>query len=376
MLKLIKFVRAKYVCPRFTTVDDLKVKVMKSLLSCMGDSGQLSSEPFDERLCRNAKYSDINEEEIKDFLDKRAIKLNGGRPAGKIKNILVNTLKIVKKTEKGMMPSNTCILFFGKKPGSFISQSEIRAARFKGTDRMNTIDAAEIKGPVYKMLDETEKFFRRNTRLANKIVEFKRIDIPEYPYEAVREAVINAVAHRDYTRTGAPVMLAIFDDRVEISSPGGLLAGLRVTNLEGRHNTRNKKICSIFHETRDMERFGTGIGKMKQLMKKHGLKPPVFRSEDGYFSVIFYGPGESILNLVDNIPKGAQVDLKGMGLNERQIQILKYMVNKKEKITIRKYLELFPGISDKTVKRDIKKLIEKGMIKKIGYKKGAYFEAK
>ena len=73
-------------------------------------------------------------------------------------------------------------------PTEYISQSEIRIARFRGTTRTEFIDSKEIKGPIYKMLDEVEAFFKRNTRLASKIVEFKRVDIPEYPYEAIREA--------------------------------------------------------------------------------------------------------------------------------------------------------------------------------------------
>ena len=124
---------------------------------------------------------------------------------------------------------------------------------------MEFIDSKEISGPIYKMLHEVEVFFERNTRLASKIVEFKRVDIPEYPFVAIREAVINAMAHRDYTRRGAPIKISIFDDRVEVDNPGGLLPGLDIQNLEGVHETRNDKICSIFHETKDMERYGTGI---------------------------------------------------------------------------------------------------------------------
>ncbi|MBI4650452.1 hypothetical protein HY745_04030 [Candidatus Desantisbacteria bacterium] len=144
------------------------------------------------------------------------------------------------------------------------------------------IDSQEIKGTIYKMLDEVENFFKRNTRLANKIVEFKRVDIPEYPFEAIRESIINAIAHRDYTRMGAPIMVSIFDDRVEVRNPGGLLPGLNIKKLEGNHVTRNEKICNIFHETMDMERFGTGIGKIKKLMKEHGLSVPDL-SEEGDF---------------------------------------------------------------------------------------------
>lgn len=225
------------------------------------------------------------------------------------------------------------------------------------------------------MLDEVELFFKRNTRLASKIVEFKRADIPEYPYEAIREAVINAIAHRDYTRRGAPIIISVFDDRVEISSPGGLLPGLDIKNLEGKHETRNKKICEIFHQTLDMEKFGTGIGKMKRLMREHGLSEPKLAEESDFFVVKFYGPGDKILDLVPSIPKERQVDLRELGLNERQIEALRLMVNEEKTFTIKQYIEKFK-VTDKTARTDIGELVLKNFIEKIGRTKGAYFKAK
>lgn len=152
-------------------------------------------------------------------------------------------------------------------------------------------------------------------------------------------------------------------------------AGLDIKNLEGRHETRNKKICEIFHQTLDMEKFGTGIGKMKRLMKEHGLSKPNFAEEGDFFVVKFYGPGEKILDLVPSIPKERQTDLRELGLNNRQIEVLRLIVNEGQKITIKKYVGLFKNISDKTAKRDVKKLVKTGFVKKVGYKKGAYFEA-
>jgi len=232
-----------------------------------------------------------------------------------------------------------------------------------------------MTGPFYKILDDVEKFFRRNTRLASKIVEFKRVDIPEYPFEAIREAVVNAIAHRDYFRSGSNIQIDIFDDRIEITSPGGLLPGLDINHLEGVHETRNKEICKIFHETKDMEKYGTGIGKMKNWMKEHGLKLPALSQPGNIFRITFFGPGDKILDLVSNIPEERQVDLKELGLNERQIEALKLMVNEGKKITIKLHTSLF-NISDKTAKRDMKKLLKTGFVVKIGYKKGAYFKAR
>ena len=258
----IKTIRESYIYKRFTNPDGLKAQVLSSLISYLDSKGKLSTGPFDETVCREAGYEAIDEKEVKDFLKNRAIKIKVDIPKLPVKDFLVNTLKVVKKEDGELRPTHAGLLFFGKDPSEYIPQNEIRIARFRGIMRMEFIDSKEIKGPVYKMLDEVEAFVKRNTRLASKVVEFKRVDIPEYPYEAIREAVINAIAHRDYTRRGAPIIMSIFDDRVEISNPGGLLPGLSINNLEGRHETRNKKICSIFHHTMDMEKFGTGIRKM------------------------------------------------------------------------------------------------------------------
>ena len=176
----------------------------------------------------------------------------------------------------------------------------------------------------------------------------------------MREAVINAIANRDYPRRGAPIIMSIFDDRVEISNPGGLLPGLDIKNLEWRHETRNKKICSIFHHTMDMEKFGTGIRKMKRLTKEHGLSEPELREEGDFFVARFYGPGDKILDLVPSIPKERQTDLRELGLNDRQIEALRLMVNEGQSFTNRKYRDMFK-VTNKTAATDLKILVKKEM---------------
>ena len=372
--RFIKTVRDSFVYKRFTNADELKAQVLNSLISYLDDKRMLSKTSFDRTICHEAEYKAIDENEVKDFLENRAIKLRVGVPKISIRDFLVKTLKVVKEEDGKLKPTNACLLFFGKNPTEYIPQNEIRIARFRGITRTEFIDSKEIKEPVYKMLDEVELFFKRNTRLASKIVEFKRVDIPEYPYEAIREAVINAIAHRDYSYRWAPIMFSIFDDRMEVSSPGSLLPGLNIKSLEGHHATRNKIICDIFHETKDMEKFGTGIGKMKRLMKEHGLSKPEFKEEGDFFVVKFYGPGDKILDLVPSIPKERQVDLRELGLNERQIEALRLMVNEGKIMTNRQYRKIFK-ITDRTTLRDLDFLLKKGLVKKEGFKKDAIYKA-
>ncbi|MGB3111508.1 MAG: ATP-binding protein [Candidatus Omnitrophota bacterium] len=356
-------IKASFIYKRFRNVDDLKTQVLNSLISFLDDKGEFSKGPFDKTVRKDLGYETIDEKAVKDFLRRRAEELDVEIPKITVKNFLTNTLKVVKKDNGDLHPTNAALLFFGKDPSEHISHHEIRIARFRGTTRSEFIDSQEIQGSIYKMLDEVEIFFKRNTRLANKIVEFKRVDIPEYPYEAIREAIINAVAHRDYKRRGAPIMIAIFDDRVEVRNPGGLLPGLNIKKLEGNHQTRNEVICRIFHETLDMEKFGTGIGKMKRLMKEHGLSAPQFSEEGDVFVVKFYGPGDKILDLVPSIPANRMTDLSH--LNKRQLEALKLIYNKGNVISRKDYAQRF-NTSIRSAQRDLCQLLTEHLITQEG----------
>src|SRR3989337_2195428 len=162
----IKTIRESYIYKRFTNPDGLKAQVLSSLISYLDGKGKLSTGPFDETVCREAGYEAIDEKEVKDFLKNRAIKIRVDIPKLPVKDFLVNTLKVVKKEDGELRPTHAGLLFFGKDPSEYIPQNEIRIARFRGIMRMEFIDSKEIKGPVYKMLDEVEAFVKRNTRLA------------------------------------------------------------------------------------------------------------------------------------------------------------------------------------------------------------------
>lgn len=370
----INKIRESFVYRRFDSLEDLKHQVTYSLEQFLMNRNLIHTEPFEDRINPEADYSAIDEDEVIDFLKKRAVKLGLNVPEGSIREILQSHLKVLIGSNGEYKPTNAALLFFSKQASDYIPHHEIRIARYDGVTRLYTLDSQELRGPIYAILKDIERFFKRNTRLANKIVDFKRVDIPEYSYDAVREAVINAIAHRDYNRLGAPIMFSIFDDRVEISNPGRLLPGLNINNLEGHHATRNQRICEIFHQTRDMEKYGTGIGKMKKLMREHGLEEPEFKEEGDFFVVCFYGPGENILNLVSSIPDERMVDLKELGLNDRQIEALKMMVNEGQIFTSALYQQIFK-VSRRTATRDLNGLVESKMIFKSGIKKGTKYKA-
>jgi predicted HTH transcriptional regulator len=324
---------------------------------------------FDEQVCKGAGLDDIDEEKVGRYLKRKAKMMGIQTPKISFKQVLVN-LGIAKKN-KHLSLTNAGILFFGKKPQKFIPHSEVKIARFKGTSTVEFIDRAELQGSLPDLIDEAEKFVKRNTRMATKIVEFEQVNIAEYPYEAIREAITNAVCHRDYLFSGASVRIMIFDDRIVVESPGKLPAGITLKTLEGSHVLRNEMIGSLLYDIGYIEKWGTGIRRMKDSMRDHGLEEPKFEEVGNFFKVTFYGPGNKILDLVK--PEG-EIDLRRLGLNNRQIEALKLMVNKRKKMTIKEHADLFK-VSEKTAKRDMRKLVELKMAAKKGVKKGAYFEA-
>ncbi len=374
LINRIKDSKNGFIYKSFKNTNDLKDAVYSSLLGYLIGKGVIRNAPFDVSICDEATYDDIDEGLVLEFLKNRALKQKVKIPQISVKDFLMKTIKVVKEIDDVLKPTNAAILFFCDKPQEFISHSSIKIARYRGNARIEFIDSREILGPFYEMLDEVEIFFKRNTRLASKIVEFKRVDIPEYPFEAIREAVINAMAHRDYLREGANIQIDIFDDRIEVTSPGELLPGLDIKNLEGSHETRNKKICEIFHETKDMERYGTGIRKMRNYMVDYGLKPPEFSEPGKFFKVTFYGPGDKILDLVSSIPEERQTDLKKLELNERQIEALRLMVNEGKVMTNALYQEIF-NVSRRTSLRDLKKLVDVEQVRVEGVGKGSKYRA-
>ena len=168
--------------------------------------------------------------------------------------------------------------------------------------------------------------------------------------------------------SGATVRVMIFDDRIEIDNPG--VPPVEISELEGRHLPRNELICERFHDIGFMEEYGTGIGKMKRLMRAHGLEEPVMEKRAGLFKITFYGPGERILDLVSSVPEERRRDLSH--LNRRQIEILKVLYNENGTITNRAYRDRF-GVTDRTALRDLRQLVDEQLAKKAGYKKTARY---
>jgi ATP-dependent DNA helicase RecG len=148
------------------------------------------------------------------------------------------------------------------------------------------LDRKDFAGGVVADIEESMRFIQRNTRTAYRIEKLQREEIPEYPMTALREAVTNAVMHRDWFLDGANVFIEISEDRIEVSSPGGLPGGMRPEDLGSKSVRRNPLIADLLHRIDFIEKAGTGIRRMRDGAKELGSPEPAF-AMDGFFTATF-----------------------------------------------------------------------------------------
>ena len=327
--------------------------------------------PFDRREIPEATLDEIDEGKLRWYFEQAARERN--IPVDLALPVVENLKRLELATERDgrLVLTIAALLFFGKRPRHFAPHNMIRLARFQGTTPSNFIDRLDLVGTLPEMIDEAERFVIRNTRVAAKVTGFERREITEYPYAAVREAIANAVAHRDYDREDVEVRVSIFADRLEVQSPGRLPAPLTLATLGEEYALRNRVIAELLFNIRYIERWNTGILRMRQLMRQHGLPEPAFQEIGQTFRVTFTGPGDRILDL---IPEAGVTDLRSLGLNERQVQALALMVNEGQELTNREYREMFE-VTGRTALRDLDSLVATGFVHQTGERRGARYSA-
>jgi len=250
-------------------------------------------------------------------------------------------------------PCNGAILLFWKNPQKFFPEAQVKCARFAGTTSVRFLDEMTIEGNPFGQMEDALKFVARNTQREIRITgRPERESIPEYPEAAIREAVINAICHRDYSVVGT-IQVRIYDDRLEVWNPGTLPPSLTIERLYREHPSlpRNPKIALAFYRTRLVEHWGTGTLRMADECERLGIKLE-FLSESGFFMARFVKPQIAIPPSIK--PK----------LNERQRKGLDY-ASKHGQITNRDYQKLC-DISRRQALKDLIELVEVGLLIKAG----------
>lgn len=186
--------------------------------------------------------------------------------------------------------NNAGILFFARNLDHTYRHTVVTCVLYKGTRKVDVLDRKDFNDDLLASIESAMVFLKQHLRVAYEFTGApQRKDVPEIPHEALREAVINAVCHRDYFERGANAMIEIFDDRVEISNPGGLPRGLKPAEFGTRSVARNPSIANLLHRLDYIEKMGTGIGRIQNWMSTAGLPPAMF-AYTTFFTVVFTRP--------------------------------------------------------------------------------------
>jgi ATP-dependent DNA helicase RecG len=312
---------------------------------------------FDTQICKGATIKDIDKKKIDWFLNKREQIRKIKKPAGMPYQNLLVSIGAAQKFGNKTVPTNGGILFFGVNPKRFFVQSQLRLAKFKGDQvTRQVIDRVDLSAPLCDMIDEAEDFIRKDIRLLSFRTDksFMREDKFEYPIRALREAVTNALIHRDYRET-ADTRVFIFDDRVEVINPGTFPNG--VTPAKPIHKPVNLVLSSLMYDVGYIEKYGSGIFTMNELCSEWGIRKPLYHLNPIETKLVF----KSDIKDTTMIESG---DGTGPILNERQRQALEHLRQKKV-ITKKEYVAI-THVSDRQANKDIKDLLLKNLIVRSG----------
>jgi len=269
------------------------------------------------------------------------------------------------------------ILLFSKDPTIVYPQSCLRLLAFPGVARdPKPTDFQDIAAPIPKALEAAIRFVDKNTRHPLIVAGLRRLRFDEYPIAALREAIINAMAHREYEDASRKIHVELFADRIEVISPGHLPQGITLDQLRsGKFQpcSRNPVLAQGLRLLGLMEELGTGVVRMKQAMQDHGLKPPEYLYRNGHLVVTFQGPGKAISKLKAEhaIPvfevRPSVIEI----LTKNQKTILRVLLIKKQ-IQVPD-LAITLHVTEQAVRKDLAKLTKLKFVEKRGAARATYY---
>lgn len=324
---------------------------------------------FDSEPCGELQITD---EDIQNFcktMKETAIKNTWqNSEKAKIKDITKNTLLswgILTEVQGEIFPTNAYALLTGQ----LRMQPVIQCGLFKGKDRAYFADRKEFDGPIQNQVDAAYQYVLEKINMGMQIQGIYRQDVYELPTDSVRELIANAVAHRSYLEPGN-IQVAIFDDRLEVTSPGMLLNNVSIKKMmEGYSKPRNPAIANAFAYMKIIEKWGTGIPRIFRECREYGLPDPELIDFDGDFRVNMYRN-----TAIDYSPRvnDRVNDKVNDRVNEIEEKILKFIDNDPA-ITITQ-LSMELELSRKTIAAKLKTLKEKKMIERVGSSRKGYWK--
>jgi hypothetical protein len=303
--------------------------------------------------------------------------IDPARPTSTVE--LLNKLRekgLVRKEAGAYQTQASGLLFLGKDPSLHFPQCRLFVDAFGGIVTDSTpADHDTLSAPAPSMVRAVWDFVHKNTRHPMRVVGLNRVALDEYPEEAVREAVVNAIAHRNYEDSTRQILVKLFADRLEVLSPGRPMLPLTVTKIKKGNCqpcSRNPVLGQYLNHLHLMDQRGSGIGRMKDAMLDHGLSAPEYDLTEGYFRVTLKGPGDDLNRL--RVPSGVGTGIPPAieeRLTDRQRDILARMTAG-EKITSALCMALY-SITRQAVNADFKKLLDLELIERVGAGRATHY---
>ena len=319
-----------------------------------------TGQSWDQLLVTRAGIDDIDEKKVEWYLTRRETTRNVAKPQDMSQTALLRNIDGLSDED---IPTHAGILFFGKYPQRFFQNAQLRIVRFKGISVTHpVINRLDCSGALWEMVDAAEEFIRKNIRLLSLRTSrsFQRDDKFEYPLAALREAIINALIHRNYQKH-SDVRVFIFDNRVEVINPGTFPEG--VSPDAPVHEPVNPILSQFMYDVGFIERYGSGIRMMKRLSAEWGNKKPRYEFHPLQTTIIFDSPiQESTFIEIDDI--SAQ-------LNERQKNAFSY-VQTHGQIATKKYVEI-NHVSRRVAYEELRDMTDKGLLAVDGKGRGSKY---
>ena len=338
---------------------------------------QGTNHSFDEMICVEQKYDAHQAESlctaIKSYMVEAA---RTKSEKEKVRDVTVQNLVnwgVLKNIDGILVPTNAFVLL----TNNTFPFAKIQCALFKGTERVVFIDKRDFEGPLYEQVEDAYEFVLKHINLGAEISGLIRIDAYELPTEAIREAIVNATTHRNFLDR-ACVQVAVYDDRVEITSPGMLYGGLTIEQIkEGGSKIRNRCIAEVFSRMKIIESWGTGIKRMFSSCREYGIREPELLEIGDSFRVNLYRPSynQSQKSVPEIAPESIpEITAKSVlkNLNKTQQKIVD-IIMKNPKVTQTEIAAQL-DVSLSAVKKSMKEIVKTGVLVRVGANKGGYWE--
>lgn len=363
MQNLIRKAEAHLIRRRFSTIPELTAALSASLVEFLFAKGLVQDRPFEQQPCPDATLDDLDAKAVAAFTrrarEERQFPL---AEAAALADVLTHLNLLLNG-----QPTKAAVLLFGRNPQRFLPSAEVRCMHFHGTEVARPVPFYRIfKGNLFEQVDMAHDFVmsKLNRSVGTRAESAQAPVRYEIPPDVIREAIVNAIAHRDYA-SDAAVQVSVFADRFEVRNPGQLPPPLTPEKLRHPHSSiaRNHRVCETLFLARYIEKFGTGTLMMIRECRTHDLPEPDFLQHSGEFVTTVWRDWLTA-KVIDEL-----------GINERQRDAI-VRLKTSGKISNPEYRQIH-GVSKPTASRDLEDLRKCGILTRVGSTgKGTYYVLK